>query len=245
MAVDRGMVALVMLLNAIAAGVMYQRFHDHPSVQMVESRLLEAYHKFLPPQVPDRCGALKWPLYALVSDNVVFPDGVRPGAGEPSFCARERARGSRPSAPGASAASSRPSGCSAASNPATIGLRPPLPPHVGQQLCRVSCYDKSAARGARQAAPVYIQGSKILEVSENTTVDLPHVMNFKDAVISPGVIDVHIHLNEPGREDWEGITTGTQAAAAGGVTTVIDMPLNSFPVTTTIAQLEAKKELAK
>jgi allantoinase len=73
----------------------------------------------------------------------------------------------------------------------------------------------------------------------------PAVLNFKHAVISPGVIDVHIHLNEPGRAEWEGMWNGTLAAAYGGVTTVIDMPLNSNPVTTDITQLEAKKALTK
>lgn len=60
----------------------YQRFHDHPQVQLLESRALELYHKLLPPATPDRCGALKWPAYVIISDRVVFPDGVRPGAGK-------------------------------------------------------------------------------------------------------------------------------------------------------------------
>ena len=51
--------------------------------------------------------------------------------------------------------------------------------------------------------------------------------------ISPGLVDVHVHLNEPGREEWEGFETGTKAAAAGGVTTVVDMPLNGIPSTVT------------
>ncbi len=59
---------------------------------------------------------------------------------------------------------------------------------------------------------VYIEGNKIVEVSDNTTVNVPHVLNFRQAVVSPGVIDVHIHLNEPGREDWEGEQYGTVAA---------------------------------
>ncbi|KAG2443328.1 hypothetical protein HYH02_009394 [Chlamydomonas schloesseri] len=169
---DRQVVGLIILLNAIAAGVLYQRFHDHPQVQLLESRALELYHKLLPPSQPDRCGALKWPSYVITSDHVVFPDGVRPGA-------------------------------------------------------------------------VFIEGNKIVAVSENTSVDSPHTLNFKDAVVAPGVIDVHIHLNEPGRVEWEGIWNGTRAAVMGGVTTVIDMPLNSNPVTTDVVQLEAKKRAAK
>ncbi|HEY5145800.1 MAG TPA: allantoinase AllB [Polyangiaceae bacterium] len=59
-------------------------------------------------------------------------------------------------------------------------------------------------------------------------------------VVSPGLVDCHVHLNEPGRTEWEGFETGTRAAAAGGVTTVVDMPLNSIPVTTTRDALDAK-----
>jgi len=50
----------------------------------------------------------------------------------------------------------------------------------------------------------------------------------------PGLVDAHVHLNEPGRTEWEGFDTGTRAAASGGVTTVIDMPLNAIPPTTTL-----------
>jgi allantoinase len=56
----------------------------------------------------------------------------------------------------------------------------------------------------------------------------------------PGLVDTHVHINEPGRTEWEGFATATRAAAAGGVTTVVDMPLNSIPPTTTVAGLEAK-----
>ncbi|KAL2612262.1 hypothetical protein R1flu_023954 [Riccia fluitans] len=72
-----------------------------------------------------------------------------------------------------------------------------------------------------------------------------HVLNYENAVVMPGLIDVHVHLNEPGREEWEGFRTGTMAAAAGGITTVIDMPLNSFPTTTTKEFLNLKREAAK
>jgi allantoinase len=63
-------------------------------------------------------------------------------------------------------------------------------------------------------------------------------------VIAPGLVDTHVHLNEPGHADWEGFETATQAAAAGGVTTLLDMPLNSIPVTTTLAALEKKRAAA-
>ncbi|RUS30779.1 hypothetical protein BC938DRAFT_478974 [Jimgerdemannia flammicorona] len=66
-----------------------------------------------------------------------------------------------------------------------------------------------------------------------------------DVVVMPGVVDAHVHLNEPGRTEWEGFETGTKAAAAGGVTTVIDMPLNAIPPTTTVANFDLKLEAAK
>jgi allantoinase len=65
-----------------------------------------------------------------------------------------------------------------------------------------------------------------------------------DAVLLPGLVDSHVHLDEPGRTEWEGFATGTAAAAAGGVTTLLDMPLNSVPVTTTPQALAAKRAAA-
>jgi allantoinase len=65
-----------------------------------------------------------------------------------------------------------------------------------------------------------------------------------DEVLLPGLVDTHVHMNEPGRTEWEGFDTGTRAAAAGGVTTVIDMPLNSIPPTTTADALARKRESA-
>ena len=52
-----------------------------------------------------------------------------------------------------------------------------------------------------------------------------------DVVLLPGLVDTHVHVNEPGRTEWEGFATATRAAAAGGVTTIVDMPLNSLPPT--------------
>ena len=65
-----------------------------------------------------------------------------------------------------------------------------------------------------------------------------------DEVLLPGLVDTHVHVNEPGRTEWEGFASATRAAAAGGVTTILDMPLNSIPPTTDVAALEAKKEAA-
>jgi allantoinase len=74
-------------------------------------------------------------------------------------------------------------------------------------------------------------------------VDLVH--DAADLVVSPGLVDTHVHVNEPGRTDWEGFDTATRAAAAGGVTTIVDMPLNSVPATTTVEALEAKRTAAR
>jgi allantoinase len=65
-----------------------------------------------------------------------------------------------------------------------------------------------------------------------------------DSVVMPGLVDSHVHVNEPGRTEWEGFATATRAAGAGGVTTIVDMPLNSIPATTTLAGLNAKLEAA-
>lgn len=69
--------------------------------------------------------------------------------------------------------------------------------------------------------------------------------DFGDAPILPGLVDTHVHINEPGRTEWEGFWTATRAAAAGGVTTLVDMPLNCIPETTSVAALQAKRRAAQ
>jgi allantoinase len=69
--------------------------------------------------------------------------------------------------------------------------------------------------------------------------------SYGDLVILPGLVDAHVHLNEPGRTEWEGFETGSKAAAAGGVTTLVDMPLNAIPPTTTVDNLRIKIEAAR
>jgi allantoinase len=69
--------------------------------------------------------------------------------------------------------------------------------------------------------------------------------DFGDLAILPGLVDSHVHINEPGRTEWEGFWTATRAAAAGGFTTLVDMPLNCLPETTTVAALQAKREAAR
>lgn len=77
---------------------------------------------------------------------------------------------------------------------------------------------------------------------------LPPSAVLRDAgalIVMPGLVDTHVHVNEPGRTDWEGFESATAAAAAGGVTTIVDMPLNSIPATTTVAALDAKRASAR
>jgi allantoinase len=71
-----------------------------------------------------------------------------------------------------------------------------------------------------------------------------HEIDARTNVVLPGLVDTHVHINDPGRADWEGFETATRAAAAGGVTTLVDMPLNSIPSTTSVEGLEAKRRAA-
>ncbi|MFD5983201.1 allantoinase AllB [Streptomyces cyaneofuscatus] len=68
--------------------------------------------------------------------------------------------------------------------------------------------------------------------------------DFGDDVLLPGLVDTHVHVNDPGRTEWEGFWTATRAAAAGGITTLLDMPLNSLPPTTTVENLRIKQQVA-
>ena len=102
--------------------------------------------------------------------------------------------------------------------------------------------------GVRPAA-VLIDGEKIAGIVEGKfeQIDVPRgygIEDLGDLVIAPGLVDAHVHINEPGRTEWEGFETATKAAAAGGITTLVDMPLNSSPVTTTVAALNAKRQAA-
>ncbi|TDR20668.1 allantoinase AllB [Marinicella litoralis] len=101
-------------------------------------------------------------------------------------------------------------------------------------------------QGTLQAATVLIDQGLISAVVGHLNVpsDCEH-QDCGDHIIMPGLVDSHVHINEPGRTDWEGFNTATQAAAAGGITTVIDMPLNCIPVTTDMAALQAKLDSLK
>ena len=97
-----------------------------------------------------------------------------------------------------------------------------------------------------RAASVHVAEGLIVRVGawEETPPDIP-VVDAGESIVMPGLVDTHVHINEPGRTEWEGFETGTRAAAAGGVTTILDMPLNSIPATTTVDALEVKRKAAR
>src|SRR6266704_552113 len=96
------------------------------------------------------------------------------------------------------------------------------------------------SRGIHPAG-VLVQDGRILDVVSPDQIPAQvSVKDFGDAAMLPGLVDSHVHVNEPGRTEWEGFETATHAAAAGGVTTIVDMPLNSIPPTTSVSALETK-----
>lgn len=96
-----------------------------------------------------------------------------------------------------------------------------------------------------RAASIHIRGGVIDRISGFDDVSqATAIYEANDFAVMPGLVDTHIHINEPGRTDWEGFATATRAAAAGGVTTLIEMPLNSIPATTTVAAFQAKLSAA-
>lgn len=99
--------------------------------------------------------------------------------------------------------------------------------------------------GWREAA-VAVRGGVVMLIAEYEEEIPAHaeVVLPEGQVLIPGVVDSHVHVNEPGRTEWEGFTTGTRAAAGGGVTTIVDMPLNSIPPTTTVEGLDVKRAAA-
>jgi allantoinase len=95
-------------------------------------------------------------------------------------------------------------------------------------------------------ASILVAGERIhAVVSPDQIPGGSRVHDFGDVAILPGLVDSHVHINEPGRTEWEGFETATRAAAAGGYTTLVDMPLNCLPATTTVAALQAKRAAAQ
>lgn len=93
--------------------------------------------------------------------------------------------------------------------------------------------------GKLQPATIFLHNGTISEI--NTDISgTENILDVGEHILMPGVIDVHVHVNEPGRTGWEGFDSATQAAAAGGITTLVDMPLNASPVTTTFNSLQQK-----
>jgi allantoinase len=102
------------------------------------------------------------------------------------------------------------------------------------------------AEGIRPAT-ILVEGERIQAIVPHDQL-LPEgyeIHDFGEAAILPGLVDSHVHINDPGREEWEGFETATRAAAAGGCTMLVDMPLNCVPATTTVAALEAKRRAAQ
>ncbi|MGD9483154.1 allantoinase AllB [Streptomyces sp. TRM70308] len=110
-------------------------------------------------------------------------------------------------------------------------------------------------RSTRVVTPESLRAASVLVGDGRITEVLPHeaalpdgagrVVDLGDDVLLPGLVDTHVHVNDPGRTEWEGFWTATQAAAAGGITTLLDMPLNSLPPTTTAAHLAVKRDVAR
>ncbi|MCH6163348.1 allantoinase AllB [Streptomyces marispadix] len=98
-----------------------------------------------------------------------------------------------------------------------------------------------------RAATVSVADGRITEVGPYDAPVPPgaRLVDTGDDAVLPGLVDTHVHVNDPGRSEWEGFASATRAAAAGGITTLIDMPLNSLPPTTTTAHLRTKQETAR
>jgi allantoinase len=113
--------------------------------------------------------------------------------------------------------------------------------------------EEQVLRSTRVVTPEGERPAAVLVTGEVITAVLPHdaapppgarLTDLGDRVLLPGLVDTHVHVNDPGRTEWEGFASATAAAAAGGITTLVDMPLNSIPPTTTAAHLDVKRAAA-
>lgn len=129
---------------------------------------------------------------------------------------------------------------------------PPAPHSIPATPITVLASSRAVVAGRLTEATIVISQAtgKITSIFHSVlpAKDFPIGTDYTDyspRILLPGLVDAHVHLNEPGRTEWEGFWTGTRAAAFGGVTTVVDMPLNAIPPTTTVENLHTKIEAAK
>jgi allantoinase len=102
---------------------------------------------------------------------------------------------------------------------------------------------RAVTPAGERACDVGVRDGRIVAVESG--LEAPQVVELgPDEVLLPGLVDTHVHVNDPGRTEWEGFASATRAAAAGGATTIIDMPLNSIPPTVDVAALEVKRKTA-
>lgn len=180
---DRVTFFLTALLQLIAVAIIARQLKALGLLPKWVNTDLVSFAKFLPrnPILVPPCGHLPTRNLLLISENIVFPDGIAPGA-----------------------------------------------VHIKRtSIKKVLRLSEAGQLGIAQF------GSSVESIGGL-------VIDYGSLVISPGIVDVHVHLNEPGRMSWEGITRGTLAAAAGGVTSVVDMPLNCDPTITTPAAFRRK-----
>jgi allantoinase len=106
---------------------------------------------------------------------------------------------------------------------------------------------RSITAAGEVARSIGVAGGRIVAIEPyESSLSAERVVDLDDdVVLLPGLVDSHVHVNEPGRTEWEGFASATRAAAAGGVTTLIDMPLNCIPPTVDVAALEIKREVAR
>lgn len=155
---------------------------DGPIASLPPARM--QFAKYLPknPFITTPCGHLPSRNVLLISENIVFPDGVGPGA-----------------------------------------------IHMKRTTIR---------RVLRHSPTLQFEVAQLSEQVRNLGGE---VLDVGSATVSPGVIDVHVHFDEPGRMHWEGVKSGSRAAVAGGITTYVDMPINSKPAITTGALYRRKR----
>jgi allantoinase len=128
---------------------------------------------------------------------------------------------------------------------------PRIPVRTGQEAAVV---DEQVLRSTRVVTPEGERPAAVAVAGGTITAVLPYgaplppgarLTDLGHRVLLPGLVDTHVHVNDPGRAEWEGFASATAAAVAGGVTTIVDMPLNSLPPTTTAAHLEVKRAAAR